>query len=73
VPFCERDVPFRSCECNCRPGSNTCTLSTEQDRPNTCCASDEECCRVGGTDDPRAVNVCCPRGTCSPGVGCSTP
>ena len=72
VPFCEFDEPFAPCDCNCRPGAKTCSLSTEQKNPNTCCREDEDCCRVGGTDDWDAVNVCCPEGTCTPGVGCST-
>jgi hypothetical protein len=71
VPFCTRDVPFQTCECNCRPGLKHCTLSTNQDRPNTCCDEEEECCVVGDANEPDAINVCCAPGTCIPGEGCT--
>jgi hypothetical protein len=72
VPFCDLNVPFARCECNCPAGTNTCTQLDPSTQPFTCCRSDQTCCRVGEGAD--AVGTCCDDATetCTPGVGCST-
>ena len=74
IPFCGLNVPNPGgcAGCACRSGQVTCTLGTQYTNPDTCCLSDEECCRIGPIGDPTTYNACCPVGTtCTPGVGCA--
>jgi hypothetical protein len=73
VPFCDLNVPFAPCDCNCPPDTQVCTQLDPSTQPFTCCRAGQTCCRVGeGTD---AVGTCCDDATqtCTPGVGCSPP
>jgi hypothetical protein len=72
VGFCALNVPHAGgcADCVCRSGQLTCTLSTDYLLPDVCCPLDQECCRVGPLDVETTVQVCCPLGTCNPGVGC---
>jgi hypothetical protein len=71
VPFCDLNVPFAPCDCNCPADTNTCTQLDPSTRPFTCCRGDQTCCRVGEGAD--AVGTCCDNATetCTPGTGCS--
>ena len=72
VAFCSPGVPHPgACDaCVCPPGGLQCTLGTGYPNSDTCCAADQECCRLGPVDDPTTTNVCCAVDTCVPGAGC---